>query len=49
MGNEPDEILLRKEVEMVIIIGKPSLQSHICVKALGNVLSILVLLLGYTL
>lgn len=34
-ANRPDEVLLRKEVEMVIITDRPSIHSQIAVKALG--------------
>ena len=35
VASKPDEILLRKEVQMVVITGKPAIHSQICVKALG--------------
>lgn len=34
-ANRPDEVLLRKEVEMIIITDRPSIHSQIAVKALG--------------
>ena len=35
VASRPDEVLLRKEVEMILITAKPCLHSQICEKALG--------------
>lgn len=36
VSNKPDEVLMRKDVEMLIITGRPSFHAQLCVKALGQ-------------